>query len=409
MAAPTPIPRLVAWRRLLTFSLALAATTAVAGCSGSLPPLPEWEPVPLPPMDQVESVVLLFGDPGRSVYRRAPVIEEAAREVEEWSSRLGRDSAVAVVFLGDLVYPKGLHPVDHPDYPRDSIYVQAEIDIVDGPAAHAHNTVAYFIAGNHDWGEARGVEGARRLRNLEEFLDRARERWDVHVRLVPPAGEPGPEIVDMGDHFRLILFDSAWWLLAGSDERKQELLWGIERAMADAGGRAVMLAAHHPWQTAGPHGGNVGFWKAFGVRGFLNKTGSLLQDINSRPMRDLRVRLEHAFARVGPPLIYVGGHDHSLQVIEGVTAADPDWILVSGTGVKVTEVGHVPGMRFRAAKAGYMSLVTLRDGSSIVYVRGADEDWITCPNDHYGDAEECMAAAPAAFETLFSMRIPPPE
>lgn len=390
---------------MLIRGLALGGSVLVAACSGSRPPLPEWEPVPLPPAEQVESVLLLFGDPGRSVYGRAPVIDEAAREVEEWSDRIGRDSAVAVIFLGDLVYPEGLHPPGHPDYPRDSIYVQAEIDVVDGPAAHAHHTAAYFIAGNHDWGEARGVEGARRLRNLEEFLDRARDRWDVNVRLLPTAGEPGPAIVDMGDRLRVILFDSAWWLLAGSDERKRDLMWGIERAMADAGDRNVVLAAHHPWQTAGPHGGQVGFWKAFGVRGFLNKTGSLLQDINSRPMRDLRVQLEHVFARVGPPLVFAAGHDHSLQVIEGVSMTDPHWTLVSGTGVKVTEVGHVAGMRFRAAKAGYMTVVTLRDGSSIVYVRGGDEEWIQCPNKHYDDAEECMAAAPAAFESLFSMRL----
>lgn len=398
-------------RRVRSFVLlvtAILTAGATAGCaSKSLPPLPDWEPVPVPPADQVESVILWFGDPGRSVYRRAPVIAEAAREVDQWSESIGRDSAVVVVYLGDLVYPEGLRDPDHPKYPQDSIYVQAEIDVVDGPAARDHHARAYFIAGNHDWGEARGIDGVDRLRNLEEFLDRARDRWDVHVELIPPAGEPGPGVVDIGAHTRLILLDTAWWLLGASPELKQGLIDRIEEAMAGAGGRDVIITAHHPWQTAGPHGGTVDFWKTFGVRWFLNRTGSVLQDINSRPMRDLRIQLEGVFDRVGPPLLFAGGHDHSLQVIEGPGPLDPRWTLVSGTGVKVTKVGHVPGMRFRAAMAGYMTQVTLRSGRSILYVRGAPDEWIHCPNKHHEDVDACMAAAPAAFETLFSVELTP--
>ncbi len=386
---------------------ALLAAAFLAGCSSSLPPLPDWQPVPVPPDQDVESVILFFGDPGKSDYQQAPVIAEAAREVESWSARLARDSAVTVVFLGDLVYPAGLHPPGHPSFPGDSLYVQAEIDVVDGPAARAHETTAYFIAGNHDWGEARGIEGVTRLRNLDVFLDRARNRWDVNVDLVPPAGEPGPHVVDIGRSLRMILLDTAWWLLAREPELKSGLIARIEEAMVDARseGREVIISAHHPWQTAGSHGGSMPFWEAFGLRWFLYKTGAVLQDINSRPLKDLREALSDVFSRVGPPMLFAGGHDHSLQVIEGPGPLDPHWTLVSGTGVKVTEVGHVPGMRFRATRAGYMTLVTRRNGDSILYVRGAPEEWINCPNQEYPDPDACMAAAPAAFETLFSIRL----
>lgn len=387
----------------------LPALFLITGCASSLPPLPEWEPVPVPPADEVESVIIFFGDPGRSPYRAAPVIREAAREVELWSEQLARDSAVNVIYLGDLVYPEGLHPPGHPDFEADSLYVQAEIDVVDGPAAREHEAVAYFIAGNHDWGEARGIEGVQRLRNLEEFLERARARWDVNTSLLPPAGEPGPAVVDIGENVRLILFDTAWWLLAGDNEGKRELIDGIEAAMADAhdSGRKVILSAHHPWQSAGSHGGSVRFWEAFGLRWFLFKTGSLLQDMNSRPLKNLRSELEEVYTRVGTPLLFAGGHDHSLQVIRGPDPLDPDWSVVSGTGVKVTQVGHLKGMQFRATKAGYMTLITLHSGESILYVRGADDEWITCPNEHYDDVDLCMANSPAAFETLYSVRLTP--
>lgn len=393
--------------RSLVRPVVLLTLVLGTGCASSLPPLPDWQPVPVPPADQVESVIIFFGDPGRSEYQRAPVIQEAAREVEKWSATLARDSAVSVVYLGDLVYPEGLHPPGHANYPRDSLFVQAEIDVVDGPYARAHNTQAYFIAGNHDWGEARGVEGVDRLKNLEEFLERARERWDVNVDLLPPAGEPGPAVVDVGAGIRMILLDTAWWLLSTETERKSELIARIEAAMESAHeeGREVILTAHHPWQTAGSHGGSVDFWRAFGLRWFLFKTGSLLQDINSRPMKDLRLALDGVFQRVGPPLLFAGGHDHSLQVIEGPGPLDPHWTLVSGTGVKVTQVGHLEGMRFRATKAGYMTLVTLHNGESILYVRGADEEWIACPNEHHAEVDPCMDAAPAAFDMLFSIRL----
>jgi hypothetical protein len=131
----------------------------------------------------------------------------------------------------------------------------------------------------------------------------------------------------------------------------------------------------------------------------------VVQDLNSLPFLDFQDRLREAFRETGAPLIYAGGHDHSLQVIEGPGPLDPHWSLVSGSGVKVTEVGHVPGMRFRAARAGYMTVVTQRNGESILYVRGVPERWVDCPNSEYPDPAECMANARSEFETLFSIRL----
>ena len=32
------------------------------------------------------------------------------------------------------------------------------------------------------------------------------------VRLLPKGGCPGPEVVDLGPHLRLIVLDSEWWV-----------------------------------------------------------------------------------------------------------------------------------------------------------------------------------------------------
>lgn len=384
----------------------LACALAAGACArSSQGPLPPWEPVPEPPGDAVESVVVLIGDPGQSAFDRAPVLSDIEREVERWAGRVPGDSAVAVIVLGDIVYPAGLRDPGSPEFPEDSLRLMAQVDMVDGPNARDRNAVAWFIAGNHDWGEARGVAGVRRIRNLDEFLERARERTGVHVDLVPPAGDPGPEIVDMGANLRIILLDSAWWLLAADPAAKAALMDRVEAAIGDAGRREVIIAMHHPWRTAGSHGGTMKFWETFGIRWLLHKTGSLLQDVNSRPMQDIRRYFEDMFERQGPPLLFAGGHDHSLQVMEGVEPDEPRWIVVSGTGTKVTEVGDAPGMRFRVEKAGYMTLVTLRNGGVILYVRGADEEWLACPHDDHPDVEPCMAAAKDAFSNLFSIRL----
>lgn len=383
----------------------LLALTAAACATPSQGPLPPWKPVPEPDPSEVESVVIFIGDPGQADWKRAPILADIGREVEWWAGELDRDSAVMVVVLGDIVYPAGMRDPGTEPFATDSLHLEAQIDMVDGPRARRYAAAAYFIAGNHDWGMARGPDGKRRIRTMGEFLDRNRERRGLNVDLLPEAGEPGPAVVDVGENLRMILLDTAWWLLAWEPHAKPGLIDRIEEAMAQAGERHVVIAAHHPWRSAGPHGGLVDFWSTLGIRWLLYKTGSLLQDINSRPMQDLRRYLEDVFLRQERPLLFMGGHEHSLQVMEGVKPQDPRWIAVSGTGSKVTEVADGPGMRYRAEKVGYMTLVTLRDGGTILYVRGTDESWVACPNEAYPDAAECMAAAAPLFETLFSIRL----
>lgn len=384
----------------------MCAAAAVTACATpDQRPLPPWQPVTEPDPGAVESVTFLIGDPGVSDWQRAPILSEIAREVERWAEALARDSAVTVLVLGDIVYPAGMREPGTAEFADDSMHLEAQIDMVDGPLAQRYGAAAYFIAGNHDWGEARGPEGKERIRNMGDFLERNRARRGLNIALVPPAGEPGPEVVDVGSNLRIILLDTAWWLLAWEPMLKPGLIERIEEAIASAGGRHVVIAAHHPWRTGGPHGGIVDFWSTFGIRWLLNKTGSLLQDINSRPMQDLRNALRDVFRRQGPPLLFAAGHDHSLQVMEGVRTPDPRWIVVSGTGSKVTDVADAPGMRFRAEKVGYMTLFVLRDGGAILYVRGTDEDWVGCPNEAHEDPDACMAAATETFKTLFSTRL----
>jgi hypothetical protein len=393
-----------------------AATAAVLAVAGLTPGCAR-EPVPLETSQEVpsetapaESVILLVGDPGKARFKHYPIFQRLAAEVERWSIRIGRDSAVTVVMLGDIVYPDGMHPPDSDPYEQDSARVADQLDIVRAAGSVAHGSRLLFVAGNHDWGLKEDREGARRLRNLGSFLERARTRG-IEVDLLPPAGSGAPHAVDIGDHLRLILLDTAWWLFDAEPGGKEAMIEGVAVGIADAGDREVVIVAHHPYESAGPHGGTVPVWRTLGIQYLLNRSGAMLQDINSRPYADLRRALSTVFQRVGRPLLFAGGHEHSLQVLRHDDPGAPRFSVVSGSASKLTPVRPIPGTLFQAAVPGYMALVTRTDGAVDLYAEGAPERYLKCPEDEPEalEWEVCMERGVESFETLFATRLVDPE
>jgi hypothetical protein len=379
----------------------LAGLLLLCGCASRLPELPASQ-IAEPAAAEVESVVFLFGDAGYADARRDPILRRLGRDVERWSTSLARDSAVVVLFLGDIVYPLGLRH-DAAYFARDSAIVASQAGVLAGRSAREFGAIGYFLAGNHDWGEARNEAGLRRLLNLEEFLARRRAEG-VHVRLQPEAGQPGPAVIDLGAHTRLLLFDTAWWLLAESEYLKRRSFQQTEDAIRSASGRTIIVAAHHPYSSASAHGGLIPFWDRLGVRFLLNRAGAVLQDLNSVPYRELLRAMLRAFDE-GQPLVFAGGHDHNLQVIAHDSFPKPRFSLVSGSGSKHTPVGHADGMLYRHAAPGYMKLVTHHSGRVDLFVVAApDAGYQRCSGEGDGLAA-CLDAADRAITTTFGMRL----
>lgn len=141
-----------------------------------------------------------------------------------------------------------------------------------------------------------------------------------------------------------------------------------------------------------------------GLHALLRNAGVILQDLNSRPYRELELGLRGIFTRTGPPFAFIGGHEHSLQLIERVEPSDPRYSIVSGSGSNLTSVGFQPGLRFARSAPGYMRLLIRQDGGMHLTTMATGERYLLCPADERRRAE-CMARGVAAFEVVHSERL----
>ncbi len=358
------------------------ATPYVRGAPGS---------VAAPAAGEIDHRLLLIGDAGDP----DPVGEPALQALRQRIAQLPGRTTVA--FLGDNVYERGLPPVvdpPHPDRAEAERRLEAQV-----AALRGQDTVGVFIPGNHDWG---GPDGWQRVIAQDAYL-RRREEQGVAVSLLPRAGCPGPAEAPLGERGLLIVLDTQWWLEEGAKPgpdnnptecahtRAGEVQAALQQRLADAAaeGRRAVVAAHHPLATRGPHGGFVD-WRAHlfpgsegrgsvpawvewiplpvvgsGIAWARSCCSPSAQDLVNAGNRRMREALLASMASA-PPLVYAGGHDHSLQVFEG--EGGPAFVLVSGLAArsKQTRVSHDERTLFAHARAdapGFMQLDFLRDGA----------------------------------------------
>ena len=367
------------------------------GCTPDADP-PPGAPRVGPPADsaEVESVVFLLGDPGVARVDTHPILRRMREDVEAWSRVLEGDGQVRVLILGDVIYPAGFHSADDERRRMDSLRVVDQISVVGGPRAEAAGARILFLPGNHDWGQEEDWDGAVRVHRMADFL----EGWDGpghgRAELAPPAGE-GVEIVDLGDNLRMILLDTAWWLLGRDEGEKKAFTEAVRRALATADGRRTLVAAHHPLESGGPHGADVYMGSLLGVRFVLKRAGVMVQDLDSRPYASLKRTLMQAFSEEGRPDVFAGGHDHSLQVF-GASAFGATRGLVVGSASKLTGVGGAVGMLFARSEPGYAKVLVHRDGTLRVEVDAAPREVLACPAE---SGAACVEEGVDAYRTVW--------
>ena len=374
----------------------------------------------------IDQRVILIGDSGSPNLLGEPVLDLLARRVRLLPER------TTVVFLGDIVYERGMpKPISEGEKPLDAVadaidvvlpdllasrqeaerQVRQQLVVMGGTTARA-----LFVAGNHDWDQFE-IGGWDRILALEAFIRDEAQAQGANVTLTPSGGCPGPVVVPVGKRATVIALDTQWWLETRKDGKptvgrnptncpylteervRAQLLAELEKA-AHAGRHAI-VAAHHPLESEGPHGGFVDFrthlfplriirhfipfymeWIPMPVLGsavvWIRRCCSpSAQDMSNKRNRHMRRMLEHALkeaaSRKAAPLVFAAGHDHSLQIFEGRNG--PRFTLVSGMGSRASEVGSNRRTLFAHTSPfhmGFMEIEFLTDGSARLGVWESD-------------------------------------
>ncbi len=342
--------------------------------------------VPPAPTAEVDVTLFLLGDAG------APALPpDSERVLVALRAAVAAVPHGVVAFLGDNVYPDGMPDSGAPERPQAERRLNQELRVLWATGARG-----IFVPGNHDWA-GMGPGGWDAVRRQERFIAAA---GDGRFALLPGGGCPGPAVVDVGTVVRLVALDTQWWLQDGPKPRDpaspcptdsdREVVDSLRAALRTADGRAVVVLAHHPLESGGPHGGHFGWqdhvfplravkswlWIPLPLIGsaypIAREEGISSQDTPSAAYHRMRVAFDSAFAGFRP-LIYASGHDHALQVIAGTSAR---YLLVSGAGTfgHLNRVTALDSTRFARSASGFMRVEFLRDGRARLGVIVVDRD-----------------------------------
>ncbi len=326
--------------------------------------------------NEIQQRIILLGDAGEP-QEEEPVLQLLGK----WSAILPDKSVV--IFLGDNLYPSGLPPEDDRWRPEAERRLLGQINAVKNSGAKV-----IFIPGNHDWAEG-GDAGLLAIKRQQEFVTTT---LNDQRSFVPQNGCAGPDFVDLPS-VRIIILDSNLWINQTltwqsncPQSNKQEFLEKYKELLTSAGDREVIVVAHHPLDTHGTHGGFYDWqdhifpltrleswlWVPLPIIGSLYPLIRWhVLEINEDKNGPLYREMVNQFTEImleNSPLVYAGGHDHSLQVLEGGEAAD--YILVCGAGaqVKLTKVGHGQNTLFAYHHTGFMVLDFYKSGGVLLKV-----------------------------------------
>jgi Calcineurin-like phosphoesterase len=329
--------------------------------------------------DSIELSLFLIGDAGSSAYDGEPVLHDLSSQSDSL-----RPVRQYVVFLGDNVYPRGVPPIGSPTRDDAERKIAAQVLAIRKGAAQG-----LLIPGNHDW-DRQGREGWNSIRRQDTLV---RKYGGRDVRVAPRGGCPGPDVVDLTEHVRLIALDTEWWVHNDvkpfgatspcPTKTYQEVTDSLAGALRDKGKRYAIVLTHHPLRSGGEHGGafkwtdhifplrNVEswLWIPLPVIGSLypiaRRSGITNQDVSGSKYKAMRRAFEAVFQQY-PPLVFASGHDHNLQVLRGgrPEVSYAKYLLISGAGIlgHASLVRNIEGTLFQREAAGFMRLDFTRDG-----------------------------------------------
>lgn len=247
-----------------------------------------------------------------------------------------------VLFLGDNIYPSGLHFED-----KNSILkINAQLAIVEN-----YQGKAFFIPGNHDWA-AQKKSGYQTILNQQKYIDTFLLNHSLLKNknsgiFFPKDALPGPSSFLISEKLRLIIIDTQWFLHAfkkgkklSSKETEKQFYHELDSllTLSDKNNEHVIIAGHHPLLTNGKHAKPkalarfiVNYIPPFQLIGLAGIYRLLSQDIDHHKYKKMRSNLIAIFNKHNN-VHYVSGHEHNIQLFKENNVN----YIVSGSGSKVS-------------------------------------------------------------------------
>lgn len=312
--------------------------------------------------DTLQARIILIGDAGQLTNGKHPVVNSVKKNI-----RLNEKTTI--IYLGDNLYKTGLPDNSLPTFDIAKAPLDTQINI-----AGKSKAKVYFVPGNHDWavGSSNGWESILREQSYIDYLG------NENVKMYPRDGCPGPVEARITDDVLLVMMDTQWWLHLGdkpgveSDcpyKTKDEVLVQLEDILTRNSGKLVLIAFHHTFRTYSPHGGYF-TWKQHifpftDMRDYLYiplpVVGSIYpltravfgveQDLKSPPYQAMVSAIENV-VKGHDNVIFVAGHDHSLQIIQ-----DSGYnYITSGSAAKNSRVSKGKNSLYASPLSGYITL-----------------------------------------------------
>lgn len=329
---------------------------------------------------EVRQRVIMIGDAGEQSDKQKIVIREAANRVLQ--------NKTSVLFLGDNVYPRGMGLEGSVEENETKKILQSQF----GPMREKDAAV-YFIPGNHDW-DASGLDGLEKIKALSKYINLQN---DPKLQVTPAFGCPDPHEISFSDNLTIIAFDSEWWLFPFEKinneadclcKTKSDVIAALNELVYKNRNKVILLASHHPFKSYGHHGSYFNFkdhlfpltevndhlWIPLPVIGslypFLRSTFPSPEDAHHPLFRDMTKKVNAGF-KIAPNTIFVGGHDHTLQLIKRDSIPMQ---IIAGSGSKHDFVRKKKPLLFGQGTEGFVVADLLQNNDlQLIFFEVSDE------------------------------------
>jgi len=232
-----------------------------------------------------------------------------------------------------------------------------------------------FVPGDREWDNG-GKRGLKKLKSLEKYLESKLGKGQVFF---PQKGCLGPEVIDIGEHLRIVAINTQWMLEENKRPEEEDAdcgllneteFWYEIEDMFDVGeNRNVIIAGHHPVLSYGQYAGYrlgakhilppiIGSF----ITGYHQSVGGK-KDLSRQNIKAYSSRMLGLTQRFQGG-IFVSGHEYDTQLL----FKNNNYHINSGALAKGRPVGRGKETLYKSKHPGFVKLLFAEDGEVTAHV-----------------------------------------